>query len=170
MKSGPTMNQYNRMRNRAGDAALWLGGFALAAASMGFPWYVYLHPDNFSPPRIEYSGNSELYGEPEDRPSAFVSRLYSRSGTILDPIETGSVAPAANENAATAAQPFPGRASAYRLVHVANGRALVRDDTGIFMVRLNSSLPDGQKVNEFRRGENGWELITSGNQVVSADP
>ncbi|MEZ5811869.1 MAG: hypothetical protein R3D45_10700 [Rhizobiaceae bacterium] len=151
------------------DTALGLFGVALAAGSLYFPWYVYRHSDRFQPPRIEYSGNTELYGEPEDRTGVLWLQAQLPQGTILDPIETGTVDKPQEEETAGEARGEPTRSAAYRLVFVANGRALVRDDTGVFVVTPNSTLPDGQRVTEFRSVDDQWELLTSGNEIVAGD-
>lgn len=151
------------------DTALGLAGVALAAGSLYFPWYVYWNSDRFEPPRIEYSGNTELYGEPEDRTGVLWLQAQLPQGTILDPIETGTVDKPEEEEAAPEMKGEPTRSKSYRLVFVANGRALVRDDTGVFVVTPNSTLPDGQEVTEFRTVGDDWELLTSGNEIVAGD-
>ncbi len=159
-----------RLRKLVSNAA-WGGfGLMLAGGAVAFPWYVYFNPEQFSPPRIEYSGNGELFGEPEDRSGAFEQRMISLRGEILDPVETGTVEPANISSGSSGDQPFPGRSNAYRVLHVANGLALVRDDTGIFIVQLNSRLPDGQVIKEMRRQDQKWELVTSGNEIVGETP
>ena len=42
-------------------------------------------------------------------------------------------------------QPFPAT-SGFRLLHVANGRALIEDCSGMYIVRIGSILPDNSRL------------------------
>src|SRR3546814_3919509 len=60
-------------------------------------------------------------------------------------------------------QPFPGRGD-FRLLHVANGRALIEDGSGMYMVRVGSILPDNSKLATIEQRDGKWVIVTSSGQ------
>ena len=158
--------------NRIGKYTIkdWLfgaAGLCLAVVSLYFPWHAYFHPESYSPPQISFSGNSEIFGEPEDRlPRTNSAALKPVDGDILDPLVTGTVTKDETGPASAAEQPFPEADLSYSVVFVANKRALIRDESGIFMIGVSSRLPDGSKVTSIRKTDRGWEVLTSENKVL----
>jgi hypothetical protein len=63
------------------------------------------------------------------------------------------------------AQPFPGDALAFKLVHIANGRAMIEDDAGLWVVKNGSKLPDSSRVTSIEQRSGKWVLVTSTNKV-----
>jgi hypothetical protein len=64
-----------------------------------------------------------------------------------------------------ASQPFPGK-SGFRLLHVANGRALIEDKAGMYLVRVGSILPDNSRVATLEQRDGKWVIVTSAGDVV----
>ncbi len=63
------------------------------------------------------------------------------------------------------AQPFPGK-SGFRLLHVANGRALIEDKAGMYLVRVGSILPDNSRVATLEQRDGKWVIVTSAGDIV----
>lgn len=153
-----------KFRRKLTDFALGCVGVALAAGSLYFPWHIYLNPDAVTQPRITFSGNMEPVGEPEDRyaPLGLAYPLPDRV-EIIDPVITGSVEVADDRQSsdqptgADSGRVLPG----YRLLHAANGRALVRDVDSIFMVRRGTALPGGRRVERIGQVDGAWQVFTS---------
>lgn len=160
----------SKRRRSLTDIGLGIAGIGLALASLYFPWHVYWNQDQVTLPRLEFSGNTEIYGEPEDR-VAVRGYLPQIAGQVLDPTVTGSTA--RDEEPDKKAedvgdQPAPERLPGYRLLYSANGLALVRDENSIFVVGRNSKLPDGGRVEAIRRVEDGWQVLTSQGGMIAA--
>jgi len=67
-------------------------------------------------------------------------------------------------------QPFPADVAQFRLVHVANGRAMIEDDTGLWVVQAGSMLPDSSRVAGIEKRGGKWVLVTSTERVVELTP
>ncbi len=52
-------------------------------------------------------------------------------------------------------------AASFRLLHVAGGRALVEDASGIYMVGIGEVLPDNSKLVSIEKQGAQWLLTTS---------
>ena len=61
-------------------------------------------------------------------------------------------------------QPFPGKMS-FRLLHVSNGRALIEDSAGMYVVRVGSILPDDSKLASIEQRKGKWVIVTSKGDV-----
>ncbi len=59
-----------------------------------------------------------------------------------------------------AEQPFPAPVASFRLVHIANGRAMLEDDTGLFIVEPGSMLPDSTRVKTIEQRDGRPVLVT----------
>ena len=66
------------------------------------------------------------------------------------------------------AQPFPGR-SDFKLLHVANGRALIEDQGGMYMVKVGSILPDESRVATLEQRSGKWVIVTSNGKIYQAN-
>ena len=63
-------------------------------------------------------------------------------------------------------QPFPAPPVTFKLVHVANGRAMIEDDHGLFIVQRGSVLPDSSRVISIEERDGRGVLITSTDQTL----
>ncbi len=161
------------------DRLLAAAGVGLACAAAFFPWYVFFNEDKFGMhvAAIEHT---------RDLPEAAPRNVFSVSplamvdkdndGTKLqpetpvDPLVTATVSKLGAEKealeGAAADQPFPG-GTAFRLLHVANGRALIEDSSGMYLVRVGSILPDNSRVATLEQREGKWVIVTSVGEVYS---
>lgn len=148
-------------------------GIVLACAAAAFPWYVFFNEDKFGVRVAAWESTRDLPEGPGRNvfsvsPLAMVNKNENGStpedGSGVDAVTTATVSslgtePGENERP-VASQPFPGR-SGFRLLHVANGRALIEDGSGMYMVRVGSVLPDNSKVATLEMRDGKWVIITS---------
>jgi hypothetical protein len=52
------------------------------------------------------------------------------------------------------------------MVHVANGRAMIEDDAGLWIVQRGSILPDSSQVSSIEQRNGKWVMVTSTDQVI----
>jgi hypothetical protein len=157
------------------DRILGAVGLAMAAFATFLPWYVYLHPEKFSMPSLwqgttrdlpERTGPAVVSVSPlamtdmDDETAAAVDRLTTATVPGLD----GKPAEAREEAPAGPNQPFPA-APRFKLMHVANGRALIEDASGMYIVRVGSVLPDNSRLATFEERGGRWVMITSRGEV-----
>lgn len=157
-----------------GDMALQGFGLALAVGSFVFPWYIFFNQDDFGAKIIAFSGHEQQIPAPVPDPTVYnLSPLaFEQLTTAIDPMTTASIAPALSDaqKQEAADQPFPGdgQARPYRLVDIANGRALLRDNAGFFLVARGSRLPDDKRVVNFEYDGKGWAMITTDGERLKA--
>ncbi len=165
-------------RGRSGDRVLSIVGFVLATAAAFFPWYVFFNQESFGIAPMGYRDTRDL-PETAGRSVVVVSPLAipdekdgSPERTPFDPITTATV-PNLEDSARRATdagnpdpdQTFPGRAK-YRLLHVANGRALIEDRSGMYIVRIGSILPDNSRLATLEQRDGKWVIVTSNGEVI----
>lgn len=165
-----------REKRSRGDIALIAGGVALAVGCAMFPWYIFFNQEKFDAPRVVFSGV-------EVTPSAdggSATPVLPRSGDVdvrlvdvpqlkLDDMPTASL-PDDVETKKTVPldqQPLPTGKPNFKVVHFSPGRAMVEDDTGIWVVQPGSPLPDGSRVRSISRKDGRWALLTNTGQVLT---
>ncbi|TRL42990.1 flagellar protein [Rhizobium straminoryzae] len=157
-----------------GDRLLAGAGILLAVASAAFPWYVFFNQDKFGI-RVSPIGWTRDLPEGPPRPVFSVSPLAmvdndsttTPPDTPLDPIDTLTTAttaapgrPGDKQDEEGRDQPFPG-GNSFKLMHVANGRALIQDKGGLYIVRVGSVLPDDSRLASIEKRDGRWVIITS---------
>jgi hypothetical protein len=166
-----------RKRVLLGDSALKMTGLGLAALSAFFPWYVFLNPDKFGVQVTQGERSRALPNAWESRKLASTSAMNNSNEADgsppagADPLTTAttSAAPPADIKGPDAeSQPFPGNAE-FRLLHVSNGRALIQDGSGMYVVRIGSVLPDNSRLARLEQREGKWVMITSTGAVYGHD-
>jgi hypothetical protein len=158
-------------KDRRGDLIIAGLGVALGLGCALFPWYIFLNQEKFGIRALEFSGGGQggrmpglsLRGR-TDRPTSQAMEEDLAIGA-LDPFATGSL-PDRRQYAPPAQQPFPAEAVEFRLVHVANGRAMIADDAGLWVVQRGSLLPDNSRVSAIEQRGGKWVLITSTDKVL----
>lgn len=160
-----------------GDKVLAGTGVMLAAMAAFFPWYVFLNPEKFSVPTLWDGTTRDL---PETGPKQVVSvspaamvddDQDSGTGANLDPVATASATDEGNETKLGAPvdsgldQPLPA-STGFRLMHVANGRALIEDARGMYIVRVGSTLPDNSRLATLEQRDGAWVIVTSNGDVI----
>lgn len=147
-------------------------GIALACAAAVFPWYVFFNEEKFGIRVAAWEHTRDLPEGPGRNvfsvsPLAMVDKDDNgpviEDGKGVDDVTTAAVSQLGKEEGgelSVQGQPFPGR-TGFRLLHVANGRALIEDGSGMYMVRIGSVLPDNSKVATLEVRDGKWVIVTS---------
>lgn len=151
-------------------------GVALGITCALFPWYIFFNQDKFGIRAMKFGGR----GQPEETVPLFMSDAPERIGAPmsvedipamkLDLFATGSLRGDKGETGGARAiseQPFPGPKVNFTLLHVANGRAMIQDDAGVWVVQRGSVLPDSSTVASIEQRKGKWVLVTSREEVLS---
>lgn len=157
------------------DRMLVMSGVALAAMAAFFPWYVFLNPQEFSVPPLWQGENRDLPETPAHEvmsvsPTAMVDDDEAEPDGHVDPVKTATVPNLGNEKKSGATpenpldQPLPAP-TGFRLMHVANGRALIEDASGMYIVRVGSILPDNSRLATLEERNGEWVIVTSNGDV-----
>lgn len=153
------------------DRILAGAGVVLACSAAMFPWYVFFNPDKFGI-RVQPMDQTRDLPQVDARnvfsvsPMALVSReeREQKVPDNLDPMPTATTSNAASndpdKSPAKPVQPFPG-GDGFRLLHVSNGRAMIEDASGLFMVKVGSVLPDNSRVATLEQRNGKWVIITT---------
>jgi hypothetical protein len=154
-------------KDRRSDFIIGALGVALSLVCALFPWYIFFNQDEFGVQAIRLGGRGNNAGRivREPPPDSGLTPGIQEISRNLDLFTTGNVPDEKQEHPA-GEQPFPGDAAAFRLVHVANGRAMVEDDTGLWIVQAGSKLPDSSRVTAIERRAGKWVLVTSTSKVI----
>lgn len=165
-----------REESRLTDRILGGSIVALAAFATFFPWYAFFHQDKFSIPTL-WEGNTRDLPETDPRKVISVSPLamtdsdqQAREQPEADPLITATVPSLGKEKSDGKTpsggfdQPFPG-SKGFKLMHVANGRALIEDSSGMYIVRIGSILPDNSRLATIEQREGKWVIVTSNGAI-----
>ena len=159
--------------DRRSDLVVAALGITLGLICALFPWYIFYNDVRFSPHGFRLGGNGDKNGRivtsdpsmgaippmiAQDTPSPDLD-LFS-TGTPAASPEDPSKAPGLDQ------QPFPAETTDFHLVHVANGRAMIEDDAGLWIVQPGSTLPDDSQVASIEKRGGKWVLVTSANRVI----
>ena len=160
------------------DRMLIGAGLAIAAFAAFFPWYVFLNQEDFGIQPYALSTDRDMAGMP-GRGAVGVSPLSipdadeEANDEDFDSITTATVTLSGDEGEYEAEndgevpqQAFPGGAAAFRLLHVVNGRALIEDDNGVYVVRVGSILPDDSRLATLEQRDGRWVIVTSDGEVI----
>lgn len=164
------------------DRVLAFTGIALACGAAFFPWYVFFNEEKFGIRVADWERTRDLPEGPGRNvfsvsPLALVDRddeggdgnAEVETGTQLDQLVTATVPTLGRQEPegleAGSSQPFPGK-SGFRLLHVANGRALIEDKGGMYLVRVGSILPDNSRVATLEQRDGKWVIVTSAGEIV----
>lgn len=164
-----------KRRDRRSDFIIAAFGIAIGLASAMFPWYIFFNPDKFGVRAMKFGGDGEnnqpvtmALGQQVERVGAPMS-AEDIPPMQLDLFATGSLRPDKDDVVETPEsldQPFPGPKLNFTLVHVANGRAMVQDGAGFWVVQKGSILPDSSRVAAIEQRAGKWVLVTSREDVV----
>ncbi|WP_340160962.1 flagellar protein [uncultured Hoeflea sp.] len=163
---------------RSSDRLVAVAGFMLATAAAFFPWYVFFNQESFGIAPMSYSDTRDL-PETAGRSLVNVSPLAipdekdgAAEPSAFDPIVTATVSSSGDGTSGGAGstrvdpnESFPGKPR-YKLLHVANGRALIEDTSGMYIVRIGSVLPDNSRLATLEKRDGQWVIITSNGEVI----
>ena len=159
---------------RRGDIVVACLGIGLGLGCAMFPWYIFFNQEKFGIRALQFSGGGEapqgpIYlGSQGERIGAPIS-VDEIPPMKLDLFATGTTSSVEEQGEQTQSvleQPFPGASAEFSLVFVANGRAMISDDAGIFMVQRGSMLPDNSHVKGIEKRGGKWVLVTSADRVI----
>lgn len=159
------------------DLVLKGAAVLLAGGAVAFPWYVFFNQEKFGVSVAGWEQLRDVRGFRHDggeMPPGDNPRGIARSGNAtggngdgegaLDQLTTATVAsPMLRKKEGEGAdldQPMPGTAG-FRLLHVANGRAMIEDQSGVYIVQQGSVLPDNSRLAAIEQRDGKWAIITS---------
>ena len=164
---------------RSSDFLIAALGIALGLGCAFFPWYIFFNQEKFGVRPMKFEGGGagtsgpvtvgpqpQRIGPPMTVADVPIMQLdLFSTGALPDDQGSGS-----GSRAPVDPQPFPADVAQFRLVHVANGRAMIEDDTGLWVVQAGSMLPDSSRVAGIEKRGGKWVLVTSTERVVELTP
>ncbi|MBL8578410.1 MAG: hypothetical protein JNK47_14390 [Mesorhizobium sp.] len=175
-----TPEQEAKRRDRRSDLTFAALGVTLGLVCALFPWYIFFNPDEFGVRAMRFGGGGNgsepiILGAQTERVGAPAANqeipfldleldLRSTGTAVKDPSSDGGSAaalPGVNE------QPFPPPIVGYNVIQIANGRAMIEDDTGLFVVQIGSVLPDGAYVKAIEERDGRLVVVTDKDKVLS---
>jgi hypothetical protein len=153
--------------DRRSDFVIAALGITLGLICALFPWYIFFNQEQFGVQAIKFGGTGANSGRAGGGVAAERSAPLTAKdvpAANLDLLATGTVQD--DPNPAPAEQPFPADAAKFRMVHVANGRAMIEDDAGLWIVQRGSILPDSSQVSSIEQRNGKWVMVTSTDQVI----
>jgi hypothetical protein len=165
-------------RWKASDFVVAGLGLALGFGCAVFPWYIFFNQEKFGIRAVRFEGNPDQVRSAGMRIDDQRIDFEMEQGLILpeqlDLFATGTVPDEADEvppvQAALAIQPFPEEPVEFRMIHATPGRAMIADDTGMWVVQRGSLLPDNSVVTSIEQRGGNWVLVTSNEKVVELSP
>jgi hypothetical protein len=157
------------------DIVIAAAGVALGLTCALFPWYIFFNQDQFGPPSVKFAG-TDVEASADDATATPIMprgnsdvRIVGIPDLSLDYTPTGSLSRTFSPPVNPAPeQPFPEVAAPFKVLHVTAGRAMIEDDTGIWVVQPGSTLPDRTRVETIERRKGKWVVVTSSHAVLSA--
>lgn len=171
-----TPEQEAKRRDRRSDLTIAALGVTLGLICALFPWYIFFNPDEFGVRAMRFGGGgngtepivlgatTERIGAPaESTEIPFLDLdLRSTGSAVKDPEDHGGDEPPPGLDD----QPFPPPVIAFKVVQIANGRAMLEDDTGLFVVQVGSVLPDGAQVKTIEERDGHPVLVTVAGSIL----
>ena len=158
-----------------GDVTVAALGVTLAAVCAVFPWYIFFNQEKFGVREFVFSGErsgrtaSGLAYQPHPVGKPFASAEVPKMELDFFPTATLPAERGPGRAVPASEQPFPADLVAFRLVHVANGRAMIEDADGLWVVQRGSRLPDSSRVVSIEQRNGRWVLLTSQDRIVEID-
>lgn len=158
-----------------GDFVVAALGLTLGLTCALFPWYIFFNQEKFGVREFVFEGRGSI------TPS---TQLAYQPPLIRQPFSTGEVPkmeldffptatlPSEDERVRAvpaSEQPFPSDLVNFSLVHVANGRAMIRDADGLWVVQPGSRLPDASQVASIEQRGGNWVLVTTLDRVIELE-
>lgn len=170
--------QAAKRRDRRSDLTIAALGVTLGLICALFPWYIFFNPEEFGVRAMKFGGSGGgtepiVLGAQPERVGAPVAAQDPPS-LELDLRTTGSATSDHTKQEADGAsgladQPYPPPVIPFRVVQIANGRAMIEDDTGLFVVRPGSMLPDNTRVMTIEERDGRPVLVTESGAVLEVE-
>lgn len=148
-------------------------GVALAVTCAMFPWYIFFNQEKFGVREFVFDNKSNGNGTPgrgmSVTPVNKAPKNEDRPGMELDFFPTATVSAREEMQLAAAEfdQPYPADLVNFKLIHVANGRAMIQDEDGLWVVQKGSQLPDASRLVSIEQRDGTWAIITSRDGVIT---
>jgi hypothetical protein len=164
-----------KARKISSDTVIAGLGIALGLTCALFPWYIFMNPEKFKLEGYHFSGSPQAAhsASSNSRPVRIgdAMKLPETSQAALDVFPTGTVPDPGTKKSASDEkdQPFPGdtpKEPEFNLIEVANGRAMIEDADGIWVVKVGSPLPNDSRVASIEKRAGNWVLVTTAKDVV----
>ncbi|WP_027056838.1 hypothetical protein [Mesorhizobium erdmanii] len=165
----PQFPKLSKKPDRRSDFVIAALGVTLGLICALFPWYIFFNQEQFGVQAIKFGGTGTNSGRAGGGVVASRSAPLTAKdlpNTSIDLFATGAVPKDAAPAQPPGDQPFPADVAKFRMVHVANGRAMIEDDTGLWIVQRGSTLPDSSTVSSIEQRNGKWVMLTSTNQVI----
>lgn len=159
----------SKKADRRSDFVIAALGVTLGLICALFPWYIFFNQEQFGVQAIKFGGTGTNSGRAGGGVVASRSAPLTAKdvpNTSIDLLATGTVQDDATPAQPPGDQPFPADVAKFRMVHVANGRAMIEDDTGLWIVQRGSTLPDSSTVSSIEQRNGKWVMLTSTDQVI----
>ena len=159
-----------KARDRVGDVIMACLGASLGLGAAMFPWYVFFNQEQFGIKAMRFSGEGMEITEPLTYQPQQIARpidIAEAPVPDLDFLPTGTLPDRSDLAAAVSVedQPFP-EPVPFRVVYVANGRAMIEDSEGLWLVQAGSLLPDSTRVAALEKRGEQWVIVTSDKRVL----
>lgn len=154
------------------DIMIGAFGIGLGITCATFPWYIFFNQEKFGVREFSFSnkGTGSSFAAPETAfaPIGAPFTAAELPKMNLDFFPTATVRPERKKPAPVplADQPYPAEKPSYELVFVANGRALIQDEDGLWVVQRGSRLPDSSKVVKIEKRGGKWVLVNSNDATI----
>jgi hypothetical protein len=151
-------------------------GLVLGLTCALFPWYIFFNQEQFGVREFVFSGEggtgvpTEIAYQPTRVGQPFAEAEVPKMSLDFFPTATTPPEGGAGRSVPVSDQPFPADLVSYQLVHVANGRAMIMDDTGLWVVQPGSQLPDASRVASIEKRGDRWVIVTTAERVVELQP
>lgn len=174
-RSPQSSEPFQRMKKdtRRSDFVMAASGVMLGLVCALFPWYIFFNPEQFGVQGIKFGGRGQNAGRLVVTPDGSGTNPMPGQAEALEPnldmsfTATLQSRPLAPEQApGVEEQPYPVEAVAFRLVHIANGRAMIEDNAGLWVVQAGSTLPDSSRVKSIEQRAGKWVLVTNTDRVL----
>jgi hypothetical protein len=160
------------------DRIIGWSGAALAMTAAFFPWYVFFNEDKFGVQVAIHDVTRQLpdrAGRPivNPMPAAIASSNENLSvPAVGEQLITGAIPNMRDElgnkgDAGAMDQPFPGQTAPFKILKISNGKAMVEDQSGVYLVERGSSLPDMSKVASLEERAGKWVVVTDKGGIYS---
>lgn len=166
-----------RPKKDRSDFVVGAMGLVLGLTCALFPWYIFFNQEKFGVREFVFSGErgsaapTSLTYQPPRIGQPFAQAEVPKMELDLFPTATTPPADgAARQAVPLSEQPFPPDLVSYQLVHVANGRAMIMDDAGLWVVQPGSQLPDASRVASIEKRGKNWVVVTTLDRVIELRP
>lgn len=176
-QDNPDHEARQRRSIRDFDRMLTGGLIVVAATAAALPWYVFFNPEKFGMSGAGWEALTNVPQREGEGAIAIMPHTEEAKGSpartdLMPDLDALTTATVPTDTAGQDAhgdgksQPFPG-GTRFKLLHVSNGRALIEDKSGMFLVQIGSILPDESRLISMNNIDGKWQIITSSGEIYT---